>query len=132
MATSSVGVFAATEPVMLHDEELGYEVSLDTPSDSLDLPYDEGLGYRVDLEDEAIATRGYDSGWKDFLGGKWRHGVDNKYVWSQYKHSSKTHKTTVRGAGGKYSTSDWVKKGVVAKASWEKAVTGNKAWADTK
>ena len=24
MATSSVGVFAATEPVMLHDEELGY------------------------------------------------------------------------------------------------------------
>ena len=43
-----------------------------------------------------------------------------------------TNKTTVKGAGGKYSYSGWVGKGKQAAASWEKAKTGNKAWADVK
>lgn len=85
------------------------------------------------IDSENLAREGsYDSGWKDFYGGKWRHGVNSKHVWSKYNHSKKTHKTTVKGAGGKYSYSGWVGKGKQAAASWEKAKTGNKAWADVK
>lgn len=136
MLMSSVGAFAATPATqdMLYDAELGYEVDLDNPSkDTLGCSYVKDLGYEVNLDDEALTKAGeYDSGWKDFLGGKWRHGVNSKHVWSKYKHSTKTHKTTVRGAGGKYSYSGWIGKGKQASASWERAATGNKAWADTK
>ena len=45
----------------------------------------------------------YDSGWKSFLGGKWRHGVGSRYVWYKYDHNNKTHKTTVQGASGQFS-----------------------------
>ncbi|WP_462128335.1 lactococcin 972 family bacteriocin [Streptococcus parasanguinis] len=47
----------------------------------------------------------YDSGWKSFLGGKWRHGVGSRYVWSKYDHNNKTHKNTVQGASGQFSYS---------------------------
>ncbi len=138
MLMSSVGAFASTSSQdtqdMLYDPELGYEVDLDHPSsDTLGCPYVEGLGYEVSVDDEALLKGGfYDSGWKDYLGGKWRHGVNTKHVWSKYDHASKTHKTTVRGAGGKYAYSGWIAKGKRASASWEKALLGNKAWADTK
>lgn len=72
----------------------------------------------------------YDSDWKDFLGGRWRHGVNSKHVWSRYYHEKKVHKTTVQGAGNKQSTSGWVTPGKTALASWEKANYGNKAWVD--
>ncbi|WP_230197794.1 lactococcin 972 family bacteriocin [Streptococcus equi] len=38
-----------------------------------------------------------------FLGGKWRHGVGSRYVWSKYDHNNKTHKTTVQGAALRFS-----------------------------
>lgn len=145
MLMASVGVFADAPPQdvsssdvppqdMLYDPELGYEVDLDnSASDTLGCTYVEGLGYEVTIDSENLAREGsYDSGWKDFYGGKWRHGVNSKHVWSKYNHSKKTHKTTVKGAGGKYSYSGWVGKGKQAAASWEKAKTGNKAWADVK
>ena len=59
-------------------------------------------------------------------------GLGDVYKRQKYNHSKKTHKTTVKGAGGKYSYSGWVGKGKQAAASWEKAKTGNKAWADVK
>lgn len=55
-----------------------------------------------------------------FLGGKWRHGVGSRYVWSKYDHNNKTHKTTVQGAGGQFSYSGWTSAGSRAEASWEK------------
>ncbi|MDR1773690.1 MAG: lactococcin 972 family bacteriocin [Clostridioides sp.] len=99
-----------------------------------DLPYVDGLGYEVNVEEEEfnITPCNYDSGWKDFLGGRWHHGVNDTQVWSKYDHKSKTHKTAVRGAGLKYSYSGWTKPGQTASASWEKARLGNKAWADVK
>jgi Bacteriocin (Lactococcin_972). len=66
------------------------------------------------------------------LGGKWRHGVGSVYVWSKYDHNNKTHKTTVQGAGGQFSYSGWTRAGSRAEASWEKASSGNRAWADVK
>lgn len=104
-------------------------------AENTNLPYVEGLGYEVNVIERKPGdkvTYGYDSGWKKFLGGDWRHGVNSKHVWSRFYHKSKTHKTTVRGAGGKYSYSGWEVAGNTAKASWEKAITGNKAWADVK
>lgn len=94
-----------------------------------DLPYVDGLGYEVNV-DEDVTFYNYDSDWKDFLGGSWRHGVSDTQVWSWYDHNSKVHKTTVQGAGGKYGYSGWTDPGVRAKASWEKAWFGNHAWAD--
>lgn len=70
----------------------------------------------------------YDSGTKNWLGGKWRHGVNSSHVWSNFYHGSKTHETHVQGAGGKKGYSGWVGKGTTAKASWEKAWSGNRAW----
>ena len=74
----------------------------------------------------------YDSGWKSFLGGKWRHGVGSRYVWYKYDHNNKTHKTTVQGASGQFSYSGCTSSGSRAEASWEKALSGNRAWADVK
>ncbi|EKU93195.1 bacteriocin, lactococcin 972 family [Alloiococcus otitis] len=99
------------------------------------IPYVEGLGYETDIiqqETSTVTLYKTDSGWKDFLGGRWSHGVNERYVWSKYDHNSKTHKTTVQGAGGKLSYSGWTKPGKRASASWEKALFGNKAWADVK
>ena len=100
-----------------------------------DLPYVKGLGYEVEVlenDENEITFYNYDSGWKNFLGGRWRHGVDSSQVWSYFDHSYKIHKTTVRGLHGKYSYSGWVGAGRRAAASWEKAFAGNRAWADVK
>ena len=73
-----------------------------------DLPYVKGLGYEVEVlenDENEITFYSYDSGWKNFLGGRWRHGVNSSQVWSNFDHSYKTHKTTVRGSQGKYSYS---------------------------
>lgn len=95
------------------------------------LPYVDGLGYEVDVfEDDDVSFYNYDSLWKDYLGGRWRHGVDEYHVWSWFDHDKKLHKTTVQGAGGKYGYSGWTDPGERAKASWEKASYGNKAWVD--
>ncbi|MDY2918879.1 MAG: lactococcin 972 family bacteriocin [Anaerococcus sp.] len=96
------------------------------------LPYVENLGYQVEVVDNNISLYSYDSGWKSFLGGSWIHGVNTSSVRSQFDHNSKTHKTTVQGKGGKYSYSGWVSPRRRASASWEKAFTGNQAWADVK
>lgn len=72
----------------------------------------------------------YDSGWKHWQGGKWRHGVGTKYVWSHFDHNSKKHETHVKGLGGEIGYSGWQEKGDRASASWEKAPAGNKAWAN--
>lgn len=72
----------------------------------------------------------YDSGVKDFLGGKWRHGVNDTHAWSWFYHSKRFHTTTVKGAGGRYGYSGRTKPGVVAQATWERAPMGNKAFAD--
>lgn len=104
-------------------------------AEKTNLPYVEGLGYEVEVfEEDYTLPRlfSYDSGWKSFLGGKWRHGVGSVYVWSKYDHNNKTHKTTVQGAGGKFSYSGWINAGSRAEASWEKASSGNRAWADVK
>lgn len=118
-------------------EDLGYEVDLDALEekeeiDMLDVK-DIEAKKDVDYEDMTEAVLyGYDSGWKNFLGGRWRHGVNNSQVWSNYDHNSKVHKTTVRGAGGRYSYSGWTRAGRRASASWEKAFHGNRAWANVK
>lgn len=104
-------------------------------SEECDLPYDEGKGYEVRMLEGKTSNRtikNYDSGWKAFLGGKWRHGVGTRYVWSKFDHDTKVHTTTVQGAGGKYSYSGKTDPGVRAMASWEKALSGNGAWADVK
>lgn len=114
MLSSSVSVFAAEKP---------------------NLPYVEGLGYQTEVfevDNTQPTLYSYDSGWKKFLGGSWRHGVGTRYVWSKYDHKLKTHKTTVQGAGGKRSYSGWTDPKDRAEASWEKAWVGNLAWADVK
>ena len=64
----------------------------------------------------------------DIEGGVWNYGVGSKYVWSYYSHQYKTHKSSVHG---KYdASSGWVRKGREAKASAEKAITGNQAFYD--
>lgn len=51
--------------------------------------------------------------------------MGSKYVWSYYSHNYKTHKSSVHS---KYdASSGWVRK---AKASAEKAITGNQAYYD--
>ena len=74
----------------------------------------------------------YDSGWKSFLGGKWRHGVGSRYVWSKYDHNNKTHKTTVQGASVNSLIRVVQALEVEQKLTWEKALSGNRAWADVK
>lgn len=66
----------------------------------------------------------------DVQGGVWNYGVGSKYVWSYYSHSSKTHKASVHGAYD--ATSGWIRKGVEAKASAEKALFGNASYYDVK
>ena len=80
----------------------------------------------------SLTILNYDSGRKNFLGGRWRHGVGKSYVWSHYDHNSKTHRTTVQGAGGKMSSSGWISKKKRASASWEKAYWDNNAWVNVK
>lgn len=63
-------------------------------------------------------------------GGTWNYGVGTKYVWSYYSHSSKVHKSSVLGRN--YISSGWTRKGVQARASTEKAITGNKSYYDVK
>lgn len=66
----------------------------------------------------------------DVQGGVWNYGVGSKYVWSYYSHNSKTHKASVHGAYD--ATSGWIRKGVEAKASAEKALFGNASYYDVK
>ena len=104
-------------------------------AEETNLPYVEGLGYEVQVFEEDYTQPklfSYDSGWKSFLGGKWRHGVGSRYVWSKYDHNNKTQKTTVQGTGGQFSYSGWTSSGIRAEASWEKASSGNRAWSDVK
>ena len=77
-------------------------------AEKTNLPYVEGLGYEVEVfEEDYTLPRlfSYDSGWKSFLGGKWRHGVGSRYVWYKYDHNNKKHKNTVQGASGQFSYS---------------------------
>ena len=104
-------------------------LSKETP----DLPYVEGLGYEVTPPDfSGTQLYKYDSGWKHFLGGTWRHGVGSRYVWSHFDHQYKEHKTSVKGHGGQMSYSGWTPAKRRASASWEKAPYDNKAYADVK
>ena len=139
--TTTGSVFASEsnsnlETDLPYVEGLGYEVNLDIEEQGVNpkLQYVKDLGFEVYLDNHNndVVLYGYDSGWKDFLGGRWRHGVNNTQVWSKFDHNRKVHKTTVRGAGGKYSYSGWTNPGLRASASWEKAESGNKAWADVK
>lgn len=66
----------------------------------------------------------------DAQGGTWNYGVGSKYVWSYYSHNKKTHKASVQGRI--YVSSGWQKKGVQARASAEKALTGNKSFYEVK
>lgn len=99
----------------------------------LGMIYDVELGFRAKLlYDPGRGGHGtYDSGWKNFLGGKWRHGVGTKYVWSKFDHGYKVHRTAVQGAGGQISKSGDIDPGIRAEADWERARSGNRAWADT-
>lgn len=84
-------------------------------------------------EKEIVSTYSsqiYDSGVKNWLGGKWRHGVNTSHVWSQFYHGSKYHNTSVKGKGGKISRSGRVAPSNTAYASWEKAPFGNEAYAN--
>ena len=104
-------------------------------AEETNLPYVEGLGYEVQVFEEDYTQPklfSYDSGWKSFLGGKWRHGVGSRYVWSKYDHNNKTQKTTVQVASGQFSYLGWTSSGSRAEASWEKAFSGNRAWSDIK
>ena len=84
-------------------------------------------------EKEIVSTYSsniYDSGVKDWLGGKWRHGVNTSQVWSRFYHGSKYHNTKVKGAGGRFGRSGRVAPRNTAYASWEKALFGNEAYAN--
>lgn len=106
--------------------------SIHASSKHADIQYLKELGYGKKENNNQLIFP-YNSGWKKFLGGDWRHGVTFSQVWSEFKHATKVHKTTVRGAGGYYSYSDWQDPGVMAEASWERAwLTKNGAWADVK
>ena len=74
----------------------------------------------------------FDSDWKRFMGGWWRHGVGETYVWSHYDHSKLTHKTSVQGSHWEIRKSKWKKPGKRASASYPKAYFGNKAWCNVK
>lgn len=80
--------------------------------------------------DPPVTVSNYDSGIKDFLGGKWRHGVNDTHVWSWFYHSKRFHTTTVKGAGGQYGYSGITNPRETAYASWEKAPSGNEAYAN--
>lgn len=119
-------IFAMEEKELNYVEGLGYEVEIDTGSVS---------DYITAISVRAVAVAGlssYDSGWKNYLGGEWRHGVGSKYVWSHFDHKTKVHKTSVKGKGDMMSYSGWTEAGKRASASWEKALWGNKAYADVK
>lgn len=45
-------------------------------------------------------------------------------------HSKRFHTTTVKGAGGRYGYSGRTNPRETANASWEKALSGNEAYAD--
>lgn len=61
-------------------------------------------------------------------GGVWNYGVGKKYVWSYYSHNRLTHKSSVQGKY--FSSSGWVSPGTQARASAEKAWTGNQSYFD--
>lgn len=87
----------------------------------------------VTVESESVSTyssKTYDSGVKDWLGGKWRHGVNTSHVWSRFYHGSKYHNTSVKGAGGRIARSGRVAPSNTAYASWESAAFGNEAYAN--
>ena len=87
----------------------------------------------VTVESESVSTyssKTYDSGVKDWLGGKWRHGVNTSHVWSQFYHGSKYHNTSVKGAGRNIARSGRVAPSNKAYASMEKAAFGNEAYAN--
>lgn len=80
--------------------------------------------------DPPVTVSNYDSGIKDFLGGKWRHGVNDTHVWSWFYHSKRFHTTSVKGAGGQYGYSGRTNPKETAYASREKALSGNEAFAN--
>lgn len=118
-STATYGNSPLDPTTMAYDPQEGYEVKI---------PSTFTLGYAP----LAISKASYDSGPKDFLGGEWRHGVNDRHVWSHFWHNSKVHSTTVQGKGSKRSTSGWIDAGETASASWEKALYGNRAWANVK
>ena len=63
-------------------------------------------------------------------GGTWSYGVGSKYVYSNYYHKSKTHKSSV--IGKTTNSSGWTRKGVTSKASAQKKLSGNKSYYDVK
>ena len=54
--------------------------------------------------------------------------MGKKYVWSYYSHNRLTHKSSVQGKY--FSSSGWVSPGTQARASAEKAWTGNQSYFD--
>ena len=87
----------------------------------------------VTVESESVSTYSskiYDSGVKNWLGGKWRHGVNSSQVWSRFYHASKYHNTSVKGVGGRIARSGRVAPSNTAYASWERAAFGNEAYAN--
>lgn len=117
-ALAVAGLILFSTPVSFADQEY----SIDSSNNDV-----------VTVESESISTyssKTYDSGVKDWLGGKWRHGVNTSKVWSQFDHGSKYHNTSVKGKGGRIARSGRVAPGNKAYASWEKAPFGNEAYAN--
>lgn len=117
-ALAVAGLILFSTPVSFADQEY----SIDSSNNDV-----------VTVESESVSTyssKTYDSGVKDWLGGKWRHGVNTSHVWSRFYHASKYHNTKVKGAGGRFGKSGRTAPGKTAYASWEKAAFGNEAYAN--
>lgn len=117
-ALAVAGLILFSTPVSFADQEY----SIDSSNNDV-----------VTVESESVNTyssKTYDSGVKDWLGGKWRHGVNSSHVWSQFYHGSKYHNTSVKGKGRKIARSGRVAPSNTAYASWEKAPFGNEAYAN--
>lgn len=117
-ALAVAGLILFSTPVSFADQEY----SIDSSNNDV-----------VTVESESVSTyssKTYDSGVKDWLGGKWRHGVNTSHVWSRFYHGSKYHNTRVKGAGGMFEKSGRTNSGKTAYAKWEKAAFGNEAYAN--
>ena len=117
-ALAVAGLILFSTPVSFADQEY----SIDSSNNDV-----------VTVESESVSTyssKTYDSGVKNWLGGKWRHGVNTSHVWSRFYHASKYHNTRVKGAGGNIGRSGRTNPGETAYAKWEKAPFGNEAYAN--
>lgn len=63
-------------------------------------------------------------------GGSWNYGVTGKYTYSNYHHSTRTHKATACGSGCAYA--GWTSPGAWANAQAISALGGNTAFYDVK